>query len=70
MNDNKHLSKELKVNFPRQREQLLNILHYVQDEYGYISEGSMQDIGNHVKMPVSEIYGTVTSYSEFKIKNP
>ena len=70
MNDNKHLSTELKVNFPRQREQLLNILHYVQDEYGYISEDSMQDIGNHVKMPVSEIYGTVTSYSEFKIKNP
>ena len=70
MNDNKHLSKELKVNFPRQREQLLNILHYVQDEYGYISEDSMQDIGNHVKMPVSEIYGTVTSYSEFKINNP
>ena len=70
MNDKKQLSTELKVNFPRQREQLLNILHYVQDKHGYISKDSMLDISNHIKMPVSEIYGTVTSYSEYKIKNP
>ena len=70
MNDTNNLSIELNSHFPRRREQLLNILHYIQDKYGYISKVSMQEIGNHIKMPVSEIYGTVTSYSEFKIKEP
>ena len=70
MNDTNNLSIELNSHFPRRREQLLNILHYIQDKYGYISKVSMQEIGNHIKMPVSEIYGTVTSYSEFKIEEP
>jgi len=70
LNDTNNLSEELIGTFPRTRDQLLNILHYVQHKHGYISKVSMQDIGKHIKMPASEIYGTVTSYTEFKIKNP
>ena len=70
MDKTNNLSLELYGVFPRRRDQLLNILHYVQSKYGYVSKISMQEIGTHIKVPVSEIYGTITSYSEFKIKQP
>ncbi len=48
---------------------LLNKLHLIQDEQGYIDEKSIELIADELNMSKAEIYGTATYYKDFKIKN-
>lgn len=46
---------------------LINILHYVQDTFGYISIESAKIISDKKHIPLSRIYSTATFYNGFKI---
>jgi NADH:ubiquinone oxidoreductase subunit F (NADH-binding) len=48
---------------------LLDKLHLIQDEQGYIDEKSIELIADELNMSKAEIYGTATYYKDFKIKN-
>lgn len=48
------------------RDSLIPILQAVQDEYGYLSREAMVQIGKHLKLPVSKVYGVATFYNQFR----
>lgn len=61
--------KELLKNYPEGRsENLIPILQDVQEMEGYLSESSVVEVGKHLKMPVSKIYGVATFYNQFRFK--
>lgn len=47
---------------------LLNILHKIQDKYGYLSEKSLKEVSIKYQIPISKLYGIATFYTMFKIK--
>jgi NADH-quinone oxidoreductase subunit E len=47
---------------------LITILQEAQEEYGYLSENTLQRISRATKIPLSEIYGVVTFYSQFHLE--
>ena len=47
---------------------MIQILNEVQEEFGYISEQAMLDISKHIDVSLSEIYSVVTFYSRFTLK--
>jgi NADH-quinone oxidoreductase subunit E len=55
------LNKYQQVN----RDSLIPILQSVQDEFGYLSDESLEKIGAHLQLPASKIYGLATFYSQF-----
>lgn len=50
------------------RNSLIPILQEVQDELGYISKESVVEIGRHLNLPVSKIYGVTTFYNQFRFQ--
>jgi NADH-quinone oxidoreductase subunit E len=50
------------------RDDLIEVLSDVQDQFGFISEDNMRRIQEALKIPLVEIYGVVTFYSGFKLK--
>lgn len=48
------------------RDSLIPILQDVQDSQGYISEDAVRQIGNHLGLPVSKVYGLATFYNQFR----
>ena len=48
----------------------LSILHEVQAHYGYLPEPALHEISNRLGIPLSELYGTVTFYHFFELKEP
>ncbi|MEG1553530.1 MAG: NAD(P)H-dependent oxidoreductase subunit E, partial [Rikenellaceae bacterium] len=45
--------------------ELINVLHRVQGEFGYLPEEIQREIAKNLNMPVSKVYGVVTFYSYF-----
>ena len=64
------LRAELRERFQRERGQLLPALHYVHHEFGHLPGWAMEVTGWHLGIPVSEVYGAATSYSELRIEHP
>jgi NADH:ubiquinone oxidoreductase subunit E len=64
------LRAELRHRFERDRGQLLPALHYVHHEFGHLPGWAMELTGWHLGIPVSEVYGAATSYSELRIEPP
>jgi len=50
------------------RDSLIPILQEVQDELGYISRESVVEIGRHLNLPTSKIYGVTTFYNQFRFQ--
>ncbi|MBN1514785.1 MAG: NADH-quinone oxidoreductase subunit NuoE [Phycisphaerae bacterium] len=50
------------------RENLIPILQAVQECCGYLSQESMIQIGNRLKLPVSKVYGVATFYNQFRFQ--
>jgi NADH-quinone oxidoreductase E subunit len=46
---------------------LIDALAEVQEKEGYISEDSMRKVQEKLEVPLVEIYGVITFYSEFKL---
>ena len=54
----------------RNRDNLLPVLHDLQHENGYLPEWALQVVGWHLRVPISEVYGAATSYSELRLDPP
>ena len=61
------LRKNLIERFSRERSNLLPALHYIHSEFGYLPDWAMEVTGWHLGIPVSEVFGAATSYSELRI---
>jgi NADH-quinone oxidoreductase subunit E len=54
--------------FKSNQQELIHILHRVQEEYGYIPPRSIPVIAKHLKITENEIYGVLTFYKAFSLK--
>ncbi|MBN2445353.1 MAG: NADH-quinone oxidoreductase subunit NuoE [Phycisphaerae bacterium] len=50
------------------RDQLIPILQAAQDRFGYLSRDTMVRVGQHLRLPVSKIYGVATFYNQFRFQ--
>jgi len=49
---------------------LIPILQMVQEKLGFLSEESVVEVGKHLKMPASKIFGVATFYNQFRFSAP
>ncbi|MBU0509911.1 NAD(P)H-dependent oxidoreductase subunit E [bacterium] len=49
---------------------LIEVLHVVQDTFGYLDRDSLQSIAHSLRLPLSKVYGVATFYHDFKINPP
>lgn len=50
------------------RDSLIPMLQDLQEKEGWLSEKSLIKIGQHLKLPVSKIYGVATFYNQFRFQ--
>jgi NADH-quinone oxidoreductase subunit E len=50
------------------RDSLIPILQSIQDKDGYLSVASVVDVGKHLSIPTSKIYGVATFYNQFRFE--
>ena len=50
------------------RDSLIPILQEVQEAQGYLSKAAVIEIGKHLKLPTSKIYGVATFYNQFRFQ--
>ena len=62
--------KLLNNEFLKSRENLLPALHLLHENSNYLPEWGMKIIGWHLKIPLSEVFGAATSYTEFTLEKP
>ena len=48
---------------------LIPVLQEVQNAYGYLPKEGMQNMAEKMDIPISQIYGVVTFYSQFHLKS-
>jgi NADH:ubiquinone oxidoreductase subunit E len=48
--------------------QLIEVLHDIQDHYGYISEEAMRTVSHELGVPLIEVYGVASFYKAFRLK--
>lgn len=68
--DRNTLRATLRQNFPRSKGQLLPALHFLHEEFGYLPDWAMEVTSWHLGIPVSEVYGAATSYTELRVNKP
>jgi bidirectional [NiFe] hydrogenase diaphorase subunit len=52
------------------KDALLEILHYAQEQYGYLDRDVLTHISDSLNLPPSHVYGVATFYNFFKLKKP
>ncbi len=50
-----------------QPNQIIEVLHDIQENYGYISEEAMRDIAGALGMPLMEVYSVASFYKAFSL---
>ncbi len=50
------------------RDSLIPILQDIQDNTGWLSEESLNEVGKHLELPISKIYGVATFYNQFRFQ--
>ncbi len=50
------------------REHLIPILQAIQEQAGYLSEDSIVEVGKHLQLPTSKIFGVATFYNQFRFE--
>ncbi len=50
------------------RDALIPILQDIQDTMGYLSLETIKEVGAHLNLPVSKIYGVATFYNQFRFQ--
>ncbi len=59
--------KEIISKYPESsRENLIPVLQDVQELDGFLSEEAIIEVGKHLKLPTSKIYGVATFYNQFR----
>ena len=67
-NKNKTIKNIIKKYDVLSRDKLIPILQETQRLEGYISKESIIEIGRHLKLPASKIYGVATFYNQFRLE--
>jgi bidirectional [NiFe] hydrogenase diaphorase subunit len=49
---------------------LIEVLHAVQDAFGYLDRASLKYVAAELRLPMSKVYGVATFYHDFKIEPP
>lgn len=62
--------EDLLFALPRRRDQLLPALHAAHAPAGWLPEAAIEAVSLHTSVPVSELYGIISSYSEFRLAPP
>jgi len=52
------------------RESLIPILQEIQVGEGYLSEATIVQVGSHLGLPASKVYGVATFYNQFRFHKP
>jgi len=60
--------KEVTKKFKDMKGALIPVLHEVQKIFGYLPEGAPQIVSEELDIPMSEIYGVSTFYSQFTLE--
>jgi NADH-quinone oxidoreductase E subunit len=50
------------------RDALIPLLQEVQDVHGYLSREAVEQVGAHLGLPASKIYGVATFYNQFRFQ--
>lgn len=58
------------ASLPRRRDQLLPALHAVHALQGWLPEPAIEAVGDLTSVPLSEVYGIISSYSELRLAPP
>lgn len=58
----------LKKHTNAKRESLIPILQEVQDSLGYLSRQAVIQVGKHLGLPASKVYGVATFYNQFRFQ--
>ena len=69
MNDRRAYAALLE-HLPRERCQVLPALHVTHAVAGWLPEQAIEAVAEHTSVPVSELYGIISSYSELRLKPP
>ena len=68
MSERKTMSDILNGYQNASRDSLIPILQEVQNEFGFLSRESVLEIGKHLRLPTSKIYGVATFYNQFRFQ--
>lgn len=68
--DNKNISFQTKLTEYKDKGDLIPILQAAQSEHSYISNEIMNEISEKTNISLSEIYGVVTFYKQFRLTEP
>jgi len=60
--------KDITKKFKDMKGALIPALHEVQKLFGYLPEGALQIVSEEFNIPMSEIYGVSTFYSQFSLE--
>ncbi len=60
--------KNIAIKYKNMDGGIIEALHEVQENYGYISENAQKYLSKELNIPLSEIYGIITFYSRFSLK--
>lgn len=64
----KNIEQVLLKHKDEKRDSLIPILQELQDSLGYLSENAIVEVGKHLKLPTSKIYGVATFYNQFRFE--
>lgn len=60
----KHIFEKYPAN---DKSNLIALLQAVQEIYGYLPEGALQEVSDFVGYPLSRVYGVATFYNQFRL---
>ncbi len=60
--------KEICTQYGNSQGEIINILHKVQSEFGFLPMEVQELISEEIRMPVAQIYGIISFYSFFSMK--
>ena len=66
--ENEKFLEELFSKYKPEKDNLIQMLNEVQEQYGYIPQTAQKEISEFLKIPMAEIYGVITFYSRFSLK--
>jgi NADH-quinone oxidoreductase subunit E len=65
----KRTTEEILINYKgKGRESLIPLLQEIQEEQGYLSQKTFEDVGGFLDLPASKIYGVATFYNQFRFE--
>lgn len=63
--------QEILAHYPAAgHDSLIPILQQIQEKMGFLSEEAVVEVGKHLKMPASKIFGVATFYNQFRFTQP